>query len=135
MTSHPGTDDGSHAIAAFWDYYNGQRFEFRVTWALLEATPIWPAQEPHPPLAARRAIHIATNYLAQLVDEAERWRLEEVCLEPLGRTVSGFWVYAVRFSGFHPPGVSDGAVPTMRVIVLMNGETIEPVVTEQRSSR
>ncbi len=115
--------------AVFSSYYNRNRYDFKIRHGHLPTIPMWPPSAPNPPLPVRKAIVIATNYLPKLVDQASRWTMNEISLRPIGKEHQ--WVYIVSFLGFHPPGIIDGAVPNMNVVVLMNGQTIDPDISSQ----
>ena len=112
--------------AAFSSYYDGKRYDFRLTDEALGAMPSWSAERDAPPLPARNAERFARAYLTRLVDHPGKWRTSAICLHPLR---DGKWVYVVRFSGPLPPGVIDGAVPTFRVVVTMDGDVPRPTVS------
>ena len=57
-----------------------------------------------PPLPPRRAILLAQSELEKLVSDADKW----------------------TFHGLLPPGVLDGSPPKMSIVVLMNGNVIQP---------
>lgn len=119
-----------NAIAAVYDsQYDGKEFSSQITEAQIERMSVWLDTEPNPPLPVRQAIALARECLNGLVNEPDRWRLGEASLSPFGS--HGRWIYLIDFRGFLPPNIIDGMVPNMRVIVLMNGEVIEPIVTER----
>lgn len=119
--------------SSFSSYYKGNRYDFNITQAQLNGTPSWSALSANPPLAPRRAMALATAYLPKLVEEAGKWHQDEVALTKVGS--GDKWVYVVKFSGFHPPNVVDGPVPVMRLVVLMNGEVVVPVISKERVSQ
>ena len=117
------------AIAAVYNSRcDGKNVTSEITQEQIERMPVWPDAEPHPPLPTRQAVGLARNCLRGLVTEPERWRLGEAILKPFGD--HGRWIYLIKFVGFHPPGMIDGMAPRMEIAVLMNGEVIEPVVTQ-----
>jgi hypothetical protein len=130
LVAGPAYAQGS---ATFYEYYKGNRYEVNVTQEMLNKTPSWSVTEAHPPLPARRALALAAAYLPRLVEDAGKWRQDEVTLRKIAS--GDKWVYIVKFTGPHPPNVVDGPVPTMRVIVLMNGDIVPRVLSKDRLSR
>ena len=118
-----------HKIAEFssYDFQQGKRFDFQVYEDELARTPAWRADEEFPPLSPRKADASASDRLEKLVEQADRWRRKAIELHQMKG--NDRWVYVVHFTGFHPPGVFDGMVPKMRVVVLMDGRAIEPRVS------
>ena len=121
-------------VATFSSYVDGKRFDFNVTRERLDRTPSWPESAEHPPLSPRKAMAVARAYLPALVEGADKWHRGDVTLTRVGAGEEK-WVYLVGFSGNHPPGVTDGPVPTMRVVVLMDGLAVDPDVSEHKLSR
>jgi hypothetical protein len=114
-------------IATFNDYYNGKRYDAKVSRAQLDQTPSWPAADPHPPLSPRKAMELASAYLPTLIGQAKEWGFDNLTLVRPG--ADDKWVYLVKFLGPLPPGIADGLVPSMRVVVLMSGKIIDPVIS------
>jgi hypothetical protein len=113
------------AVASFNGFHDGKQFDFTVTSAHLANSPEWLGEQDNPPLAARRALTIASDYLPKLVTNAEKWEARAIRLCP----VRDRWVYAVEFSE-RREGVQAGFV----IVVLMNGEVVEPKITKQKMS-
>ena len=113
--------------AVYNSWYDGKNFNSEITQEQIERMPAWPDAEPQPPLPVRQAIALAQELLRRLVHEPDRWRLGEAVLKPFGN--HGRWIYLIKFRGFLPPNIIDGIVPNMRIVVLMNGEVIEPIIT------
>ncbi len=113
-----------------WSYYDGKKYEFNVSYDQLEATPTWTEEAENPPLAPRKAMATALSYLPKLVSNAEKWKFASLHLEPVVN--KGKWIYIVKFVSPHPPGIVDGPVRTMDIIVLMNGKTVKPVISKHK---
>ena len=124
-----GADEERLKIGSFssYDFIQNKRFDFNVYSDELEGTPDWGPEDELPPLSPRKAERSARTLLGRMVESQERWSLHAIALHPLG--LRNKWVYVVHFTGFHPPGVNDGAVPQMRVVVLMNGLAVKPEVS------
>lgn len=118
-----------HMVATFssYDFSQGKRYDFEVYEDDLALTPSWRADEEFPPLSPRKAEASARGQLKKLIEQSERWTRGGIALEQMSG--GDKWVYIVYFSGFHPPGVIDGMVPQMRLVVLMNGRVIEPRIS------
>ena len=105
--------------------YGNKKYEFHVTDQDLQKTPAWPGSQENPPLSPRRAIDIASKYLATLLPNGKDWRLYEVTLRP----IDDHWVYLV---GFLEPlrGAGAGAGQQLstgfQIVVLMNGAAVAP---------
>ena len=119
---------GEDTAASWSSYYDGKRYDFSITHAQLDETPAWTQEAENPPLPARKAIAQARECLPKVLTNAGHWRLGTVSLSEIGDKEK--WVYVVEFIGPHPAGVVDGAVPTMKLVVLMNGVCVKPVVSD-----
>ena len=114
-------------------YIGGERLDFAITQADLDAAPKWIDILDDPPLPARQAIREARRQLGELVDNANRWRVMDITLRPMLR--DDIWMYVVEFDAPFPeppPGVAiagSWSPPHMRIPVLMNGETVQPTRT------
>ena len=120
-------------MAASWcSSSDGRELTFIVTRPQLDETPSWPDEAENPPLSARKAIAIARSYLPKLVSDAERWSLGRVSLKPMGKDK---WVYVVQMNEPDLPRPMLGkTVHTMQLVVLMNGETVKPVISKSKRS-
>ena len=74
---------------------------------------------------------MASSYLAQLLPDAESWRVEKVSLQRAGGKSDTNWVYVIEFTGPLASGSSQlgGMVHTFAVVVLMNGVPVEPRIS------
>jgi hypothetical protein len=127
LTTDAEEEQPKAASFSSYDFRQGKRYDFDVYQNDLAQTPPWRAEDEYPPLSPRRAEMSARAQLKELVTEPERWNRGAIALHQLSG--GDRWIYVVHFSGFHPPGVHDGAVPQMRLVVLMNGHVIKPRVT------
>jgi hypothetical protein len=104
--------------AEFDSYRDGKRYAFRLTAADFQKSPIWSDDEPNPPLSARTARSIGTEYLKTLFTVANEWRFQEIALHP----VSEHWVYLIRFTTPpRPEGCTDCMSSVFTVVVKMDG--------------
>ena len=122
-------EEDQRMVASFssYDFRQGKRYKFDVYQKDLTLAPPWKTEEAFPPLSPRRAEMSARGQLKELVTEPDRWSRGAIALHQLSG--GDRWIYVVHFSGFQPPGVIDGAVPQMRIVVLMDGNVIKPTVT------
>lgn len=112
-------------VATFFGFHDGKQFAFTITPEHLKNSPEWLDGQEHPPLSARRALLLATAYLPKLAPHAEKLKMHEIRL----RQVRDKWVYVVEFSE-RKEGVKSGFV----IVVLMNGEVVEPKITKRKLS-
>ena len=106
--------------------YGGKKYEFHITDQDLQKTPSWPANQENPPVSARRAIDIASKYLATLLPNGKDWRLYQITLKPIGDR----WIYLVEF--LEPLRGDAGAQQLssgFQIVVLMNGVAVVPRVS------
>jgi hypothetical protein len=116
--------------ASHSSYYDGKRYDFNITHPQLDETPSWTEDAESPPLSPRKAIAVASACLPKLVPNAEKWRFAALHLDPVGNKEK--WIYVVEFHAPHPPGVFDGPVRTMNIVVLMNGNPVQPVISKYK---
>ena len=107
--------------------YGGNKYDFRITEEDLKATPGWPAGQDNPPLSARRAIDIASKYLATLLPNGKDWRLYQVTLRP----IDSHWIYVVEFLEPLRADAAGQLSSGFQVVVLMNGVAVAPQVSRQ----
>lgn len=112
-------------VAKFHGFHDGKQFEFTVTSKQLENCPEWLSEQDNPPLSARRALAVASDYLPKLVSNAEEWEVRDVRLRP----VRDKWVYVLEFSERR-----EGVKSPFVIVVLMNGEVVEPKITKRKLS-
>ena len=106
-------------------YVSGKRFNFEITREQVLKTPVWKADVDSPPLAPRKAEQLATEKFRKLITDTEDWKRESITLEDTGDGLH--WIYIVAFTKV---GAYAGLPPYLRVIVLMDGNVIEPNVSE-----
>lgn len=96
---------------------NGQANADQVT----EAMPAWDYQYPNPPMGARTAIEIATQFRRDYVPDlpGETWKIES--LEPCTVDVNNAkWCWSVKF--ISRPQYRSDRFESLRVYVMPNGE-------------
>ena len=111
----------AQAETIFTVEYDGKKYEFSISDADLQKTPAWPPNQDNPPLSPRRAIDIASTYLATLLPNGKDWRLDRVSLKP----IENRWIYLVEFleplrGDLQGQQTSSG----FQIVVLMNGTAV-----------
>ena len=112
-------------------YFDNKKYDFEFSCDDVSKTPAWPEENASPPLEPREAVRVARAQLSTLMQDSERWRLNHVSLRPA--CTERHWFYVVTFSP-PPPRSDGGATPLVGLVVLMNGQTIEPKVSPWRSA-
>ena len=109
-----------------FSYHEGKQYESKVTIETLESSPVWTDGQENPPLAARRAVELASARLSKIVPDASKWGLQRILLQPVGAK----WVYVLEFLEPPPAGnvPLDGRRETFSIVVLMSGDAVEPTI-------
>jgi hypothetical protein len=117
--------------ASFYSYYSGKKYDFQVTESDFRRTLPWHDHEDNPPLPPRKAVTVASRYLAQLLTDAESWSVEKVSLQRAAGKSDTNWVYVIEFTGPLASGSSQlgGMVHTFAIVVLVNGVPVEPKIS------
>jgi hypothetical protein len=98
--------------------WQGRRFECRVTVEEVLATSAWvSSNEPNPPLAPGRAVHLARGYTTNLVAYANMWTINKISLI---HVTENRWIYEITFLPSVPEQYSGPHAPLI-IVVLMNG--------------
>jgi hypothetical protein len=120
-----------HLEGAYYSRVGEEKYEVKVTWSDVEQTPKWAAKDPWPPMSPRDAVTAAERQLRALVTDPDNWRLRGIWLDWVGEDR---WVYVVRYFQVLPPrrptppyGHTHPGAGFVQVVVLMNGETIQPI--------
>ena len=115
----------SPVIFLQFSYHEGKQYESKVTIETLESSPVWTDGQENPPLAARRAVELASARLSKIVPDASKWGLQRILLQPVGAK----WVYVVEFLEAPRDNLPlDGRRGTFSIVVLMSGEAVELTV-------
>jgi hypothetical protein len=107
-------------VAEFHTEHSGVHYTTRLTLDQLASGPEWRREDPNPPLAARRAMAVASIHLKQLFDNAHEWKLTAVTLEP----VRDRWLYVVSFEAPPPAGCMDCLALPFTMVVTMDGHAV-----------
>jgi hypothetical protein len=116
----------AQAQATYSNYHSGNRFDFEINGERLSKSPVWSEDQECPPLPARAAVKIANAQLHKLFDDADKWTNPGLHLARLG----DHWVYLVEFDEPPPAGALEHLSSPFRIPVLMNGDTVEPKVSQ-----
>ena len=124
------------AFTAFGDVffsssYGDKIYRFTITDEELKNYPLWFPDQDTPPLAPRKAVSSAREVLKTLVRDADKWKLQEIGLVPIGSGESK-WVYTVQFHPPLPPEGIDGRIPNLKLVVLMNGTAVKPKIAVEK---
>jgi|GEM_PF-3944002 hypothetical protein len=110
----------------------GKRYTTLIPVDELARTPRWKIDEENPPVSARKAITLADALREKIVEDAERikWKLESASIVFFGDDGLCYWKIRYRARITQPR--FKGFVPDIDLFVLMDGTSIEPVVTDQK---
>ena len=108
-------------------YAAGKKFVSTVTGERVLKTPVWRVDADSPPLAPRKAEHLATAKFQQLISDTKDWKLQGITLEDAGDGLH--WVYVIQFT---QAGTWSGPAPFLKVIVLMDGTVVEPKIRDNK---
>ena len=123
-----GAVTNAQTPARFHSTWDNKRYDFYVTEEQLKQTPTWAANEEAPPLAPRSALASARKSLETLIEGSDHWQVTRISLTPMWQS----WVYLIEFA--KPTNESHGPRPHFAVVVLMNGEAVQPKVVPLRPS-
>jgi hypothetical protein len=118
-----------HARETHYSYVFSKQYIVNITQKALDNTPIWADGADHPPLSARKATQLADKMRATLVKNREgyTWTLKSISLIPAGE---GKWYWLAYYQEIFF-GISSGLPNDLRLVVLMDGTVIKPVVKER----
>ncbi len=96
----------------------------------LMASPDWSANDENPPLSARKAISIATKLKGKLIKDTDdiKWTIGQASLVP---AKDSKWYWLIYFDPV-PQRPFSGNIQSLRLVVLMDGTAIEPIVRNRR---
>jgi hypothetical protein len=116
----------SHAQTTYFSYTSGKQYVVEVSREALEKSPAWKDDDENPPLSARRAIRLANAMKGSLVKDSDdyKWQFETAALT----SDSGKWYWVIRYEAHFQRGVSSGPRAFLRIVVLMDGTVIKPVI-------
>ncbi len=112
--------------ATFNNYHANYRYDFEVGGEPLAQSPAWSEEQDCPPLSARAAIKAAKAQMQKLFNDGDKWTNRSFEITRVGDR----WVYLIKFDEPVPPGVLEHLSSPFRIPVLMNGDTIEPRVSQ-----
>jgi hypothetical protein len=114
-----------------------RRFIVTVTDEMLQKSPKWKADAPHPPLSARKAIRLATELKKKLVADTKvyEWKFLTAKLCRDSDPEIDRWYWRVEFEAKVRPGLPPDDPKELVVIVLMDGTVVQPVPAESADKK
>ncbi|WP_254507973.1 hypothetical protein [Anatilimnocola floriformis] len=98
----------------------------------VERSPAWSDDAENPPISARKALQLALAMKNSLVKDQDnfKWQLKSAELTPTFDR-PGKWYWLVTYEAIFQGG-STGMPPHLRLVVLMDGTVIKPVIKDQK---
>jgi hypothetical protein len=90
-------------------------------------TPVWSPKADFPPLSPRKAEEAATARFRKLLKDTKGWRCSDITLDHPFE--DEHWIYIVLFAPSEP---HIGADDSLQIIVLMDGNVVEPKVIDAK---
>jgi hypothetical protein len=126
------------AIAAEVVNHNGKRYEYTFHSQELAKAPAWlPTKENNPPISARLALSSTKAFVQKIpAGDEYRWEFRGISLvqvvadDTVAEPKPKFWAWRGSYLLRPQSGATTGGWPTIRCYILMNGQIIEPVVTD-----
>jgi hypothetical protein len=112
-----------------------KQYVVTISVAALEKSPAWRDDAENPPLSARKAIKLANEMKDRVVKDSDdhKWTFKDAALHP---AVDGKWYWLVYYE-FEQQQPSNGVIigssghpAFLRLVVLMDGTVIKPVVRD-----
>lgn len=122
---------GKVAAQDLGSYAFGKQYVVSINENVISRTPDWEPDDDNPPLAAKKAIKLATQMKDTLVNDDDdfKWRLESAALEPW-RNGTNKWYWVVTYNAKFQ-GASSGQENFLRLIVLMDGTVMKPKISRE----
>ena len=120
-----------------FSYFDGHQYAFIISEEKYATMRFWnPKTGESPPVSPGRALQLAEERLRKIpAPKNYGWEVEAVALEPVNiSSPDGKWMYVVKFRSFMN-GPMTGVWPRLDFIVTMDGELVEPVVSNRQPSR
>jgi hypothetical protein len=109
-------------------YAFGKSYVIVVTGDDLKKRPTWDQSAENPPLSARKALKLATDYPRRLIPGHADW---EWHLNYLGlRQTEGMWYWLAHFEALPKNANFEGRAPNLYVAVLMDGTIVKPEIAD-----
>jgi hypothetical protein len=107
----------------------GKSYAVAVTGEELKKTPPWDeSRVENPPVSARRALKLATDFRQTLIPGHADW---EWHLGYLGlRQTEGRWYWLALFNAFPRHAFLEGVAPDLYVAILMDGTVVKPHIRD-----
>ena len=124
-------------IGSHYSYIDTMVYEFGMTKKQANEFSVWKKENDNPPISPREAINVSKKMLEdlKLINEKWTWELESVQLMPIWFTLDRedgieLWQYVVVFARRPNPKPTawSGAVTKIKILVLMNGQAVKPLI-------
>jgi hypothetical protein len=125
LVSLPTPLSASKGLAS---YAEGKSFVVGIEDEDLLKSPAWKSDAQNPPLSARKAIELATEQQKALVKDSKGHKWEFVTADLTPDTSVDRWYWEVTFTAHVRPGGTPPGFESLRVIVLMDGRVLKPVI-------
>jgi hypothetical protein len=113
-------------------YAEGKCFKIDIRDKELLKSPAWEPDSPNPPLAARKAIEVATEQQRKLVKDSKDHKWEFVAADLTPDPKVDRWYWTVIFQAFAKAGQRTDDSDELRLIILMDGRVLKPNVRAYR---
>lgn len=110
----------------------GKCYSVTITEEALKNAPAWKEDAENPPVSPRSALKLATEVKDKVASDNKdwKWQFESASLKHLE---GDRWYWLVSFEARPKGDVSiAGVAPNLRLVVLMDGTAIKPVVTDDK---
>lgn len=113
-------------------YGPSKRYSVTITVQALKNAPVWKKDAESPPVSPRRALQLAAEMKDKLgIGDADwKWEFESASLKHVDGDA---WYWQVSYEGRNKGDISIiGIAPFLRLVVLMDGTVVKPVVTDDK---
>jgi hypothetical protein len=127
--------DPNNYRSIHWSYFDGKKYASGVSHEVFEKMTKWNFESKKaPPVSPQMAYKLAKERLDKIkMRKGLGWDLEQVGLTPVGSQEEGKWIWKVSFELVATDGENMmGAPVRMAFFVTMDGDLIEPVVSEHK---
>jgi len=108
----------------------GKSYAVAVTGEALKKTPAWDeSRVENPPVSARKALKLATDFRKTLIPANADWdwHLGDLRL----RQLEGRWYWLAYFYAFPRHAFLEGVAPNFYVAILMDGTVVKPHIQDK----
>jgi len=116
------------AAMSYCSYAFKKQYICKITGSHLAKSPKWSDDAENPPLAAKKAIDLATKMKDSLVKDGKQYKWELDSLE-LRQTPFSRWLWVAKYQARFQ-GMSTGIPHELDIVVMMDGTVIKPEVLD-----